>query len=86
MNDSDRVVFDCNVYFQAFIAPNGPAGEAFNAVKEQRLVLYASATVLAELFDVCSRPHFQRFTRDWFEFGTAVLLAGWVVSEFVSFN
>jgi predicted nucleic acid-binding protein len=26
-------------------------------VKEKRLVLYASATVLAELFDVCSRPH-----------------------------
>ncbi len=57
MNDSERVVFDCNVYFQALISPGGPAGEAFKAAKDRRLTLYVSATVLSELSDVCSRPH-----------------------------
>ena len=56
MNGPDRVVFDCNVYFQALIAPNGPAGQAFLAAEMGRLTLYTSRTVLDEFHDVCSRP------------------------------
>jgi putative PIN family toxin of toxin-antitoxin system len=56
MNTAERVVFDCNVYFQALIGPTGPAGECLQAAKKGKLSLYASRIVLAELRDVCLRP------------------------------
>jgi hypothetical protein len=30
----ERVVFDCGVYFQALIAPSGPAGKCFAAATD----------------------------------------------------
>lgn len=53
---NERVVFDCNVYFQALIGPQGPAANCFNAVIDGRLTLYLSETILEELADVCLRP------------------------------
>jgi putative PIN family toxin of toxin-antitoxin system len=62
MKTPERVVFDCNVYFQAFISEGGPAGRLLQAVHDGRLVLFLSQFVLDELKDVLARPHIvQRF-------------------------
>jgi putative PIN family toxin of toxin-antitoxin system len=53
----ERVVFDCNVYFQAFISEHGPAGRLLRAVHDGRLSLFLSQYVLDELKDVLARPH-----------------------------
>lgn len=53
----ERVVFDCNVCFQAFVSENGPAGRLLRAVHEGQFVLFLSKYVLDELRDVLSRPH-----------------------------
>ena len=60
MNPPERVVFDCGVFFQALIAPGGPAGKCLTAVKEGALLLFVSRHVLTELGDVCLRPHLAR--------------------------
>jgi putative PIN family toxin of toxin-antitoxin system len=52
----DRIVFDCNVYFQALIGPNGPAGACLEAAEKSSFDLYASEYVLNELNNVCMRP------------------------------
>lgn len=52
----ERVVFDCNVYFQAFLSEQGPAGQLLQAVQDQRLILFASQYVLDELEDILARP------------------------------
>lgn len=51
-----HVVFDCNIYFQALIGPSGPAGECLHAAQRNRIVLYLTNQILAELNDVCRRP------------------------------
>ena len=57
-----NVVFDCNVYFQAIIGPQGPAAACLNAVIDGRLTLYFTEFILKELSDVCLRPELaQRF-------------------------
>lgn len=57
MTTPERVVFDCGVFFQALIAPGGPAGACFAAARDGRLLLFISEYVLDELRDVCARPH-----------------------------
>lgn len=57
MNEPDRVVFDCNVYFQAFISDTGPAGQLLRAVSERKLSLFLSEFILDELRNVLTRPH-----------------------------
>jgi putative PIN family toxin of toxin-antitoxin system len=57
MNAIERVVFDCNVYFQAIISHSGPAAQCFAAAQEGRLHLFASLQVIDELRDVCLRAH-----------------------------
>jgi predicted nucleic acid-binding protein len=37
MKPPERVVFDCNVFFQAFVSATGPAGELLNAVSDKKL-------------------------------------------------
>lgn len=56
MTRPEHVVFDCNVYFQAFISGSGPAGQLLNAVNQRLLTLFLSQYVLDELADVLSRP------------------------------
>jgi putative PIN family toxin of toxin-antitoxin system len=56
MNGLERAVFDCNVYFQALIAPDGPAGQTLRAAEMRRFALYASHVVLDEFQNVCARP------------------------------
>jgi len=60
VNPSERVVFDCGVFFQALISPRGPAGKCFAAATDGGLVLIISRFVLTELRDVCLRPHLVR--------------------------
>jgi putative PIN family toxin of toxin-antitoxin system len=56
MNPLEFVVFDCNVYFQAFISETGPAGQLLEAVNQKQISLFLSEFVLDELRDVLSRP------------------------------
>lgn len=66
MKSPERVVFDCNVFFQAFVSETGPAGQLLNAVSKKSLLLFISPFVLDELQDVLSRPHLAsqfQFTR-----------------------
>lgn len=52
-----RVVFDCNVLFQALISQRGPAWAAFDAAYEKRVALVLSQYIVDELRDVVARPH-----------------------------
>lgn len=59
---ADRVVFDCNVYFQALISSGGPAGQCLFAAGDDRLDLFLSEAILLELQKVCLRePLASRF-------------------------
>lgn len=51
-----RVVFDCNVYFQALISPNGPAGRCVDAALAGRVELYCSSYVIRELRETAGDP------------------------------
>lgn len=56
MTGPERVVFDCNVYFQALISPSGPARKLVEFAVQDRLRVFASSYVIDELRDVTSRP------------------------------
>jgi len=53
----ERVVFDCNVYFQSLISPKGPAGACLAAAQQGQLQLFVTDHIFQELIEVCSRPH-----------------------------
>lgn len=52
-----RVVFDCNVFFQALASPTGPAAQLLELAANHDVLLFVSAYALAELRDVSGRPH-----------------------------
>ncbi|MGL4512429.1 MAG: putative toxin-antitoxin system toxin component, PIN family [Lacipirellulaceae bacterium] len=60
MSRRERVVFDCNVYFQALISPNGPAGRLFAMAAVRRVHLFASAYVLNELRELTADERIQK--------------------------
>lgn len=63
MAGPERVVFDCNVFLQALISAQGPAGRCFEAAQTGRVALFYSQDILAELADVALRPKIvQRFS------------------------
>src|SRR5438105_4358357 len=51
-----RAVYDCNVYFQALISPEGPAARCLISAARGQVALFCSAAVLVEFHAVCSRP------------------------------
>ncbi len=55
-----KVVFDCMIFLQAAVNPNGPAAECFRAVRQRRLELYVSRAVLDEVADVLRRLSLKR--------------------------
>lgn len=57
MKAPERVVFDCNIFFQALLSPNGPAGQALEAAATGKCQLFASGFIVDELRDVLAWPH-----------------------------
>jgi putative PIN family toxin of toxin-antitoxin system len=55
-DDQPRVVFDCNIFFQAFLTPRGPAFACVKAILDHRALLLLSRDVLSEARDVLVRP------------------------------
>jgi len=55
-----KVVFDCNVFLQAVVNPNGPAGRCKQLVDRGAIELYVSEEALAEVAEVLSRPRTRR--------------------------
>jgi putative PIN family toxin of toxin-antitoxin system len=51
-----RVVFDCNVYFQALTSPRGPAARLVDFALNGDISLFVSKYTLDELADVAARP------------------------------
>jgi len=57
MNDgTPRVIFDCNIFFQAFLTPAGPAYACLQIVENKQAKLLLSLEILAESRDVLRRP------------------------------
>ena len=50
------VVFDCNIFLQALLKPNGPAGACKHLVDEGAITLFVSPQVLSEVAEVLARP------------------------------
>ena len=50
------VVFDCNLFVQAFLNPSGAAAQCFGLVLSGRVRLFVSRETLAEAAEVLSRP------------------------------
>lgn len=59
-----RVVFDCNIFVQMTLNPDGPAGKCKHLVESGDVTLFVSASVLAEVADVLSRPVFRQLVPD----------------------
>jgi uncharacterized protein len=53
-------VFDCMVFVQALANLKGPAHACYQLVRSDRLVLYMSPEVVAEIGDVLNRPKIRR--------------------------
>ena len=54
------VVFDCNVYVQIFLNPDGPACRCYELVKKGEIELFVTGEILAEVAEVLSRPRFKK--------------------------
>lgn len=55
-----KVIFDCNVFLQALVNPNGPAGQCKKLVDRGEVELFISEEVLAEVAEVLSRPRIRK--------------------------
>lgn len=60
MPPDSKVVFDCNIFIQAFFNANGPAASCIRLVENDFVTLLMSAEVLAELSNVLNRPKLQK--------------------------
>jgi putative PIN family toxin of toxin-antitoxin system len=54
-----KVIFDCNIYLQAFLSAKGAASKCLKLVEEGLIELYLSRDIFSEIKDVLSRPEFQ---------------------------
>ena len=52
-----KAVFDCNIYVQALFNPKGIANKCFEAVKEEKVILFVSTETLLEIREVLQRPN-----------------------------
>lgn len=59
-----RVVFDCNIFVQMTLNPSGSAGKCKDLIESGEISLFVSATILAEVADVLSRPVFRQLVPD----------------------
>jgi len=51
-DEAERVVFDCVVYTQAIINPDGPAGKCLELARDDALTLCISDYLLAEILEL----------------------------------
>src|SRR5262245_48733587 len=51
-----RVVFDCNILWQAFFSEKGASGQCKQLVDDRKIILFLSMAVLDEVRDVLTRP------------------------------
>ena len=54
-----RVIFDCNVFLQAFLSTTGVASKCLKYLNDNLIELYMSRDIFSEIKDVLSRPDFQ---------------------------
>ncbi|MBK8269182.1 MAG: putative toxin-antitoxin system toxin component, PIN family [Planctomycetes bacterium] len=60
-----RVVFDCNILFQALISSNGPSHRCFRVASEGRTALFVSEFIFSELREVAVRQELsEKFALD----------------------
>lgn len=57
--EKPKVVFDCNVYLQAFLSAKGTAGKRKKLVDDGLIELYISRDIFDEVSNVLARPEFQ---------------------------
>lgn len=50
-------VFDCNIFFQFLLNPNGIAAKCLEKVRDRKVKLFISKDTLAEVRDVVLRPN-----------------------------
>jgi uncharacterized protein len=60
-DETVRVVFDCNLFVQAFLTPKGAAGQCLELVRRGRVELFISAETLLEVNEVLLRPRLLSF-------------------------
>lgn len=60
MPPAPKVVFDCNIFVQAFLSASGPAASCVRLVESNAVTVLLSAEILAELRDVLNRPRLRR--------------------------
>jgi uncharacterized protein len=51
-----RVVFDCNIYVQALLNPQGTSGSCKRLVDNGEVILFLSNSILNEITEVVNRP------------------------------
>jgi putative PIN family toxin of toxin-antitoxin system len=52
----DRIVFDCNIFLQFLLNPNGPAGRCISLALARQVELLLSEPVLTELRELPEKP------------------------------
>lgn len=66
MRHGPRVVFDCNIFFQALISPNGPSGRCIAFALDGTIELLCSTRIVQELRETATatkiRAKFSRIT------------------------
>lgn len=63
-----RLVFDCNVFLQALLNPNGVAAKCVESVRDGQAKLFVSKATLEEVRDVILRPNILSHLPDADEF------------------
>lgn len=58
-----RVVFDTNIFVQAFLNPRGPSGRSFDLARNQTIRLFVSKRSVAEIEEVIERPAIRSVVR-----------------------
>ena len=58
------VVFDCNIFVQIFLNPNGTAFRCYDLLKTGSVELFITGKILTEIAEVLSRPRFKKLVPD----------------------
>jgi putative PIN family toxin of toxin-antitoxin system len=58
MNDAepDKAVFDCNVFLQSILNPDGPSGRCVDLARAGDVLLFTSDAIYIEIRDLANKP------------------------------